>query len=58
LWFGLPFGAGVWVGGYLVLPQLGVYKRIWKYDLKTLPKDLNVHLVFGTATAAPFCLLA
>ena len=44
----------VWAGGYVVLPQLGVYKQIWKYDLETLEKDLSAHLVFGTATAAAF----
>jgi hypothetical protein len=57
VWYGLPFGAAVWAGGYVVLPQLGVYQPIWKYDLKTLRNDLNVHLVFGTATAAAFGLL-
>ena len=51
-WYGLPFGAAVWAGGYVVLPLLGVYKPIWKYDLETLEKDLSAHLVFGTATAA------
>jgi hypothetical protein len=57
VWSGLPFGAAVWAGGYIVLPQLGVYKPIWKYDLETLRKDLSAHLVFGTATAAAFRLL-
>jgi hypothetical protein len=58
VWYGLPFGAAVWASGYVVLPQLGVYKPIWKYDLETLGKDLSAHLVFGTATAAAFRLLA
>jgi hypothetical protein len=58
LWYGLPFGAAVRASGYVVLPQLGVYKPIWKYDLETLGKDLSAHLVFGTATAAAFRLLA
>jgi hypothetical protein len=57
VWYGLPFGAGVWAFGYVVLPPLGVYEPIWKYDLKTLAKDLRAHLVFGTATAAAFRLL-
>jgi hypothetical protein len=57
-WFGLPFGAAVWAGGYVVLPLLGVYKPIWKYDLKTLSKDLSAHLVFGAATAIAFSFLA
>jgi hypothetical protein len=58
VWDGLPFGAAVWASGYVVLPVLGVYKPIWKYDLETLRKDLSAHLVFGTATAAAFRLLA
>jgi hypothetical protein len=58
VWYGLPFGAAVWASGYVVLPVLGVYKPIWKYDLETLGKDLSAHLVFGTATAAAFRLLA
>jgi uncharacterized membrane protein YagU involved in acid resistance len=57
VWEGLPFGAAVWISGYLVLPELGVYKPIWKYDLETLWEDLSVHLVFGTATAAAFRVL-
>ena len=54
VWYGLPFGAAVWAAGYVVLPVLGVYQPIWKYDLKTLEKDLSAHLVFGTATAATY----
>jgi hypothetical protein len=57
LWYGVPFGAAVWAGGYVVLPQLGVYEEIWKYDLETLAKDLGAHLVFGSATAGAFALL-
>jgi hypothetical protein len=55
--FGPPFGAAVWASGYVVFPLLGVYEPIWKYDLKTLAKDLSAHLVFGTVTAAAFSLL-
>jgi hypothetical protein len=58
VWYGLPFGAAVWAAGYAVLPQLGVYRQIWDYDLETLEKDLGAHLVFGTATAAAFSILA
>lgn len=57
VWYGLPFGAAVWATGYVVLPLLGVYEPIWKYDLKTLEKDLSAHLVFGAATAAAFPIL-
>jgi hypothetical protein len=57
VWFGLPFGAAVWAAGYVVLPQFGVYKQIWEYDLQTLGKDLSAHLVYGASTAAAFSLL-
>ena len=57
VWFGLPFGAAVWAAGYVVLPRLGVYEEIWKYDLETLQKDLSAHLVFGTTTAIAFSVL-
>jgi len=56
--YGIPFGAAVWAGGYVVLPQLGVYEPIWDYDLETLGRDLGAHLVFGTATAVAFRLLS
>jgi hypothetical protein len=58
VWYGLPFGAAVWAGGYIVLPLFGVYEPIWKYDLTTLEKDLSAHLVFGSATAAAFSYLS
>jgi hypothetical protein len=58
VWYGLPFGAAVWASGYVVLPLFGVYEPIWRYDLKTLAKDLSAHLVFGVATAAAFSALA
>jgi hypothetical protein len=57
VWYGLPFGAAVWAGGYVVLPQFGVYEPIWRYDVRTLAKDLSAHLVFGTTTAASFSVL-
>jgi hypothetical protein len=49
--YGLPFGASVWAGGYVVLPAAGLYEPIWHYDAKTLAKDLSAHLVYGLATA-------
>jgi hypothetical protein len=57
VWYGLPFGAVVWAAGYVVLPRLGVYEPISKYDLGTLGKDLRAHLVFGTASAGAFSIL-
>ena len=50
--YGLPFGASVWAGGYVVLPAAKLYEPIWHYDAKTLAKDLSAHLVYGLATAA------
>jgi hypothetical protein len=58
VWRGPPFGAAVWATGYAVLPPLGVYEPIWHYDRKTLGQDLSAHLVFGTATAAAYSVLA
>jgi hypothetical protein len=52
--YGLPFGAGVWAAGYVVLPAAGLYKPIWEYDAKTLAKDLSAHLLFGFTTASAF----
>lgn len=58
VWFGVPFGAGVWGSGYVVLPAMGLYEPIWDYDRRTLAKDLSAHLVYGIATAAAFRLLS
>ena len=55
---GLPFGAAVWALGYIVLPQAGLYKPIWEYDVETLAKDLSAHLAYGLSTATAFWLLA
>jgi len=56
--YGLPFGASVWAGGYVVLPAAKLYKPIWEYDVKTLANDLGDHLVYGLATAIAFRLLS
>jgi len=58
VWFGLPFGAGVWGSSYVVLPAAGLYQPIWDYDRRTLANDLSAHLVYGLVTAATFRLLA
>ena len=54
--YGLPFGATVWVSGYVVLPEAGLYKPIWEYDAKTLASDLSAHLAYGAGTGAAFWL--
>jgi hypothetical protein len=56
--YGLPFGAAVWATGYVVLPQAGLYKPIWEYDVKTLAGDLSGHLAYGAGTGVTFWLLA
>ena len=56
--YGLPFGASVWASGYVVLPAAKLYKPIWKYDPKTLAKDLSGHLVYGLGTATAMRLLS
>jgi hypothetical protein len=56
VWYGAPFGAGVWASGYVVLPAAKLYQPIWEYDYRTLGRDLRAHLVFGTTTAVAFKL--
>ena len=56
--YGLPFGAAVWVTGYVVLPEAGIYKPIWEYDAKTLARDLSAHLAYGAGTGTAFWLFA
>jgi hypothetical protein len=55
---GLAFGAAVWAGGYVVLPEGGLYKPIWEYDAETLAIDLSAHLAYGAGTATTFWLLS
>jgi hypothetical protein len=57
VWYGIPFGAGVWGTSYVVLPAAKLYKPIWEYSYKVLGKDLSAHLVYGLTTAAAFRLL-
>jgi Protein of unknown function (DUF1440) len=56
--YGLPFGAAVWAGDYVILPAAKLYKPIREYDRKTLAKDLTGHLVYGLGTAAAMRLLS
>jgi hypothetical protein len=55
--YGLPFGAMVWAGDYVILPAAKLYKPIWDYDFKTLANDLSAHLVYGLGTATALRLL-
>ena len=55
--YGLPFGAVVWAGDYVILPAAKLYEPIWKYDVRTLANDLSAHLVYGLATATALRLL-
>jgi hypothetical protein len=56
--YGLPFGAAVWGGDYVILPAAKLYEPIWKYDAKTLANDLSAHLVYGLGTATALQLLS
>jgi len=56
--YGLPLGAAVWISGYALLPQGGIYKPIGEYDAATLAKDLTAHLAYGAGTGTVFWLLA
>jgi hypothetical protein len=55
--YGLPFGSLVWAGSYVVLPEGGIYKPIWKYDVETLAKDLAAHLSYGAGSGVAFWML-
>ncbi|HEX3613213.1 MAG TPA: hypothetical protein VHU88_16105 [Sporichthyaceae bacterium] len=50
-------GPTAWLGSYALLPLAKVYQPIWKYDARTLGKDLSAHLVFGAATGTAFAAL-
>ena len=54
---GPVLGSAVFMADYVILPQAGLYKPIWSYDLKTLFKDWSAHLAYGIGTAAAFALM-
>ncbi|MEV7323461.1 hypothetical protein [Streptomyces sp. NPDC093970] len=54
--YGLPLGATVCAGAYLVLPPSGLYQQFWKYSPRTLADDLGAHLVFGLGVGTCFWL--
>jgi hypothetical protein len=56
-WAGPALGTLVWSSDYVALPLAGIYEPIWRYDAKTLAKDLTAHLVFGTASDAALRVL-
>jgi hypothetical protein len=53
----VAIGPVAWLASYVVLPLVGVYQPIWKYDARTLGKDLSAHLVFGGVTSATFAAI-
>ena len=55
---GLLFGTLVWLTDYAVLPPMGLYEPIWRYDLRTLAEDLCGHLAYGVGTAGAYRALA
>lgn len=54
---GLALGPVAWLTSYAVLPLAKLYQPMWKYDAKTLAKDLSAHVAYGTATGAVFAAL-
>lgn len=56
--YGVPLGAVVWAGDYVLLPAGGLYKPIWEYDVKTLAGDLSAHLAYGAGTGTTFWLIS
>jgi uncharacterized membrane protein len=49
---GVLFGAAVWGVSLVELPLLGVAPPPWRQPPAALARDLALHLVYGTATAA------
>ncbi len=56
-WTAVAFAPVVWGSSYVVLPALGVYKPIWKYDAKTLWQDFSAHLAYGAVTTGTYAAL-
>jgi hypothetical protein len=42
---------------YLLLPEGGLYKPIWEYNLPSPAEDLGGHLAYGAGTGTAFWLL-
>jgi uncharacterized membrane protein len=51
---GAIFGLNVWLASLVALPALGVAPPPWKQSPAALARDLGLHLVYGTATAAAY----
>jgi hypothetical protein len=55
---GAIWGAAVWASSFVTLALLDVYEPIWRYDRRTLWRDLGAHIVFGMGTAGTCAILA
>jgi hypothetical protein len=55
---GLATGAGAFANSYATLGAMGIYEPMWRYDRRTLAKDLSAHLVFGLATGLAYRALS
>jgi hypothetical protein len=55
--WGLVVGPIAWISSYVLLPFIKVYQPIWKYDAKTLAKDLGAHMVYGVTLGAALAAL-
>jgi hypothetical protein len=51
---GAVFGLNVWLVSLIELPALGIAPLPWKQPPAALARDLGLHLVYGTATAAAY----
>jgi len=54
---GVALAASAWTSTYVLLPPLGVYQPIWKYDAPTLLKDASAHVTYGMTTATVVAML-
>lgn len=44
---GILTGLVAFATSYIVLPKIGIYRRITEYNVRTLANDASAHLVFG-----------
>lgn len=52
----VALGPAAWLTSYAILPLIKVYEPIWRYDARTLGKDLTAHLVYGLTTSSVFAI--
>jgi hypothetical protein len=55
---GALFGLGVWTTSYLTLVPMGIYRPPWRYPPAEVGLDVSYHLVYGTAVAGAYRVVA